>query len=229
MNCPHCGTDLPSSAAFCPGCGRRLSGDPPPANAGDDTDPAAASQAASPPADLAQHLQQRAAQVRDTRDVVEQELWRGGYSYKAMVGTFASAGLISIVGLAILISYWNTAWLWWLDVIGLLLLWGAIGVTMLQRRLGIRYRLTNQRFFHESGIFRRITDRIEVIDIDDVQFAENLIERFFGVGSITISSTDRSMPKLWLQGIEHVASVANLIDQARRAERNRRGLYIESN
>ena len=109
-----------------------------------------------------------------------------------------------------------------------MLLWLAVAVSMLRRRLGIRYRLTNQRFFIEKGILLRVTERIEVIDIDDLQFEQNLVERLFDVGSITLTSTDHSVPKFWLQGIEHVREVSDLIDQARRAERNRRGLYIES-
>jgi len=243
MHCQQCGTDIPDSAAFCPGCGRRLTGAAGQTGAASDhgasnhgaAGPPAAQAGANPadaagalPAGTAEQLQQRVAHVRDTRDVPEQELWRGSYSYKAMFGTLAAAALLAAIGLGLLFHFFSIVWARYLHLACLALLAGVVGVTMLRRRWGIRYRLTNQRFFHESGIFRRVTERIEVIDIDDMQYEQNLFERMFDVGSITISSTDKSVPKLWLQGIEHVAEVANLIDQARRAERNRRGLYIES-
>ena len=41
-------------------------------------------------------------------------------------------------------------------------------------------------------------------------------------------SSDCSHSELFLEGIDRVAHVAGLIDDARRAERRRRGLFIEA-
>jgi hypothetical protein len=41
-------------------------------------------------------------------------------------------------------------------------------------------------------------------------------------------SSDTSDPKLFLKGIDDVKRVADLIDDARRSERRKRGMYIES-
>jgi uncharacterized membrane protein YdbT with pleckstrin-like domain len=92
----------------------------------------------------------------------------------------------------------------------------------------VRYLLTNQRFMHESGVLRRITNRIEVLDMDDITFEQGLVERMLGVGSIRVHSSDVSHPELFLHGIDNVAEVANLIDNTRRTERRKRGLHIES-
>jgi hypothetical protein len=54
------------------------------------------------------------------------------------------------------------------------------------------------------------------------------VERIFGLGTVRITSSDQSHPELSLPGIENVQIVAGLIDDARRNERRRRGLYIES-
>jgi membrane protein YdbS with pleckstrin-like domain len=78
------------------------------------------------------------------------------------------------------------------------------------------------------GLLWRQTDRIEVIDIDDVAFTQGPVERVFGLGTVRITSSDQSHPELSLPGIENVQIVAGLIDDARRNERRRRGLYIES-
>jgi len=40
------------------------------------------------------------------------------------------------------------------------------GLLLVYRRMGVHYRLTNLRFFHERGVLTRVTDRIEVIDMD---------------------------------------------------------------
>jgi len=222
MQCPHCGTDVPDAAAFCPGCGRRLA-DAPAQHTGQPL-----GKSSAPQDNTAQQLQNRSAQIRAAGDIAEQELWRGSYSYKAMTGTLVAVGLLTVVGLVGLVKFGDKPWFKYVDGGCIMLLWLAVAVSMLRRRLGIQYRLTNKRFFIEKGLLRRVTERIEVIDIDDLQFEQNLVERLFDVGSITLTSTDRSVPKFWLQGVEHVKEVSDLIDQARRAERNRRGLYIES-
>ena len=39
------------------------------------------------------------------------------------------------------------------------------------RKMGVYYELTTQRFIHKAGILKRTSDRLEVIDIDDVTFS----------------------------------------------------------
>jgi hypothetical protein len=88
--------------------------------------------------------------------------------------------------------------------------------------------LTNQRFIHESGILRRVSDRIEVLDMDDITFEQGIIERLVGVGTIRVMSSDRTHPELQMYGIDNVREVSGLFDDTRRAERRRRGLHIEN-
>ena len=95
-------------------------------------------------------------------------------------------------------------------------------------RLSVDYSLTSQRLVHKTGILRQVTNRIEVIDIDDVQFVQGLMERMFGVGTIKLLSSDTSDPSLVLRGIDNVQQVASMIDNARRDERRKRGLYMET-
>src|SRR5260221_1034818 len=215
MNCRHCGAEIPPGAVFCPGCGERL------------TDSAVAA-ADSPAPSRSEQLQQKATQVRHAGDVPEQELWRGAYSYKAMLGAAIGAGIATLIGLILLIWVGRFEAVRWIILGAIAVMWLYLALSAMRRRIGIRYRLTNQRFFIDTGIFRRVTDRIEVIDINDMEFEQDFFERMFGVGSIKLSATDHSVPKVTLDGIEHVEEVFNLIDQARRAERNRRGLYIEA-
>jgi membrane protein YdbS with pleckstrin-like domain len=107
---------------------------------------------------------------------------------------------------------------WWIIVIG----------AYLYRRFSVHYQLTSQRFIHQRGILTRRTDRIEVIDIDDVSFTQGIIQRMLNVGTIQLISSDRSHPELRLEGIDQVAVVSNMIDDVRREERRRRSLHIES-
>jgi uncharacterized membrane protein YdbT with pleckstrin-like domain len=92
----------------------------------------------------------------------------------------------------------------------------------------VRYRLTTFRFFHETGLLSRTRNRIEVIDINDVTLNQGIIERMFGVGTVHIQSSDVTHPDIDLPGIENVRQVTDLIDNTRRAERERRGLFMEN-
>jgi len=161
-----------------------------------------------------------------TRDSPEEELWVGGYSPKAMYGSWVAAIVATIAGLVAVLMFPHP-WGWMIFGIAAGVLWLALILTFLVRTIGVKYRLTTQRFFHERGILRRITDRIEVIDIDDVQFEQGIIERMLGVGSIMITSKDRSTPKLLLAGLDDVKHVADIVDKARRVERQRRGIIID--
>jgi len=155
-------------------------------------------------------------------------LWSGGYSPKALLmhGAAAVALSIVIVAVAVLVPMPGVTWL--VAALALVLLWGALAWLAIYRRLNVSYELTNQRFVHQRGIVRRVTDRIEVIDIDDVSFQQGLADRLVGTGCVKITSSDRTHPELLLQGIDRVRTVAELLDDARRRERVKRGLHIES-
>jgi len=173
-----------------------------------------------------------AAKSRQDQDEDEQEdeLWEGRYSSKAMIGKWILAGFVTAALLVLIIAFdWRSngyLWLTWLVIC--VLLWGGFAMQLAYRKLTCKYRLTSQRFIHESGLLKRVTDRIEVIDIDDVSFEQRIVERIVGVGTVKVMSSDRSHPELCLRGIEKVKDVAGLIDDIRRKERRRRGLHIES-
>lgn len=156
----------------------------------------------------------------------EDELWSGGYSPKAMIGTWV---VITIVSVVILILPWFIEPLTVpMALILVASIWLIAGLRYAWRRLGVHYQLTTQRFIHQTGVLTRHTDRIEVIDIDDVSFSQGPIQRMFDVGTITVTSSDRSHSSLSMVGISGVKDVAGLIDDIRRKERRRRAVHFES-
>lgn len=206
MKCTSCGGEIPGGAQFCPQCGTRLAG-------GDEFDLAA---------------QMRPGPRTAMADVPEEELWSGTYSPKAMFGLAVAAIVVTVLAPIGVAAVWNSSTGWMTLVLALLVLWAALALMLAYRRVTVRYRLTTYRFFHERGLLSRVTDRIEVIDIDDVTVRQGLVQRMVGVGTIVIQSSDRTDPELALPGIDDVKRVADLIDNTRRAERHRRGLHIES-
>jgi membrane protein YdbS with pleckstrin-like domain len=230
MKCPACTADVADDSVFCPQCGARLKA------AGSGSLAAEARMAGeaaapvaggAPPADRMKAAAATAVR-RGSGDVAETELWTGGYSPKAMYGGWMAAGLATIAGI-VAVTFWQNNGIGW-SIFGAaaLVIWGGLLLTLAYRRVSVKYRLTSQRLFYEEGILRRVTDRIELIDIDDVTLEQGLLERVFGVGTIHVSSSDRTKPDLPMPGIDDVKAVADVIDSARRAERQRRGLFIES-
>ncbi len=160
---------------------------------------------------------------------VERSLWKGGYSPKAMYGTWVIATVVTIAaiaGVALLSPGGQTIWL----ITGaVILLWWCFAIaTYIYRVLGMHYELTTQRFIHQSGVLVRKTDRIEVIDIDDVSYTQGVVQRMLGVGTIQLAGSDRTHPQLVMYGIDKVPEVASLIDDVRREERRRRSLHTIS-
>ncbi len=170
------------------------------------------------------------ARQDEDEDEQEEELWEGRYSSRAMIGKWVLAGFVTVVLLVgiFFIPMESKGWLWMTWLVICVAMWGGFAMQLAYRKLTFKYRLTTQRFIHESGLLKRVTDRIEVIDIDDVSFEQRIVERMLGVGTIKITSSDRSHPELYMRGIEKVKEVAGEIDDTRRKERRRRGLHIES-
>jgi membrane protein YdbS with pleckstrin-like domain len=176
-----------------------------------------------------QEFQQQVASRKQAEldgDEDETTLWEGGYSPKAMIGTWI---VIAGISVALLVLSFFIEQLTVSIAIGVtLLIWIIAGLRYGYRRLGYHYELTTQRFIHQSGLLHRQTDRIEVIDIDDVSFKQGPIQRMFGVGDISLTGSDRTHPTLMMYGISSVRDVSGLIDDTRRKERKRRSLHIES-
>jgi len=229
MKCPECGSEVVESSVYCHKCGGRI-------DRQTWEDPASESPeqpAADEPTSAGQTASERfRGAVESTRAkstaVTEEALWSGGYCGKAMMDAWVVSGLVTLALLIGAIVVWDKAWVWYAVLAAIVLLWGYQAVVYLQRRLGVRYRLTSQRFQHEKGIFMHTTDVIDLVEVDDITYRQSIIDRLFNVGTIRIVSSDRSHPDLSMAGIADVKNVVAKMDQARRAERIRRGLHISS-
>jgi hypothetical protein len=223
MRCPACGAEVLEQAVFCHRCGERLE-----PKTKEETSTPAVQPASEAETRSAADLLQNTAANGDKNTEPEREIWRGGYSPKAMLGGWILSAAITIVLLLIGIFWFpRTAGYWLILMILMLSPWVYHAAILVYRRMSVRYVLTSQRFIHELGVLRRTTNRIEVLDMDDITFEQSVWERLVGVGTIRILSSDRTDPDLVLTGIDDVKHVAELFDDARRIERRRRGVHIE--
>ena len=236
MRCSKCGADVVEQAVYCHECGQRIESadELSPSGGGYAGEPAAgidnvalgsAEASVSPEAGPMEQLQ-TTAESRQNGDEPEKEIWQGGYSSRAMIGAWAFSSAITI-GLFVLMIWFQNRYVVWGGLAAILLLWLYQFAVMCYRKVNVRYKLTTLRFMHESGVLRRVTDRIETIDMTDITFEQTLLERLVGVGTIRITSSDRSHPELTMPGIEDVKQVSGKIDEIRCTERRRRGLRID--
>ena len=222
MKCQVCNAETAAESVFCPKCGAKLQD---PAAGFEETD-SSAPQAVASSASSSFSTSGSSSSSR-TRDVPEETLWEGSYSPKAMLGTIVLCVLLSIGLLVVALVFSTSAALTWVLLAGIVVVWLVAAVRLGANRLGRSYKLTNQMFYHREGVLNRRTDRIELIEVHDVTWEQGLFERIVGVGTITITSADRTDPKLPIRGIENVESVASQIDKARRSEQVRRGRRID--
>ncbi len=226
--CSICGAEASADMAYCPKCGNKRNR---PGDIGPPPGPSAAASslpAAGNPDPLANRIREHHDSGPQRTDTVEKELWTGTYSPKAMVGPLVGGAVWTIAVVVLWIVFSDRIGdYWWAPLAVIALTWLYLGAAVLFRRLSVRYRLTNQRFFHERGILSRTVDRIEVIDMDDITYVQGIFDRMLGSGTIKITSSDRTHPELLLIGIDDVKNVAALVDDAKRAERVKRGLHIE--
>jgi uncharacterized membrane protein YdbT with pleckstrin-like domain len=198
MSCPKCKAELAEGSAFCNKCGASLaSGAPPPLAS-------AAAVSAEP----------------------EQELWRGRFSGKAhahrwiLWAIYAAALGVLYVKFPPQAQGHYARWIQYgylaAGVIPLL----ALLVGTLSTKASVRYRLTTHRLFKETGVLSRDVNEIELFRVDDVSVHQNLIQRMFNVGTITvIAPHDQTEPRLEMVGIENPIEVK---EQIRNYVRRRR-------
>ena len=65
-----------------------------------------------------------------------------------------------------------------------------------------RYRLSEDRIFCEKGFFNIKEEEILLYRVRDLELHLKLTQRIFGVGSVIVHSSDKTMPTLELKNIK---------------------------
>ena len=85
-----------------------------------------------------------------------------------------------------------------------------------RRRLGLplsftRYRLSDDRLFISEGFLNIKDDEVLLYRVRDIDTRRSLWQRLFGVGTVTVLSSDKTMPSLELKNIKDPLFVKELI------------------
>lgn len=74
-----------------------------------------------------------------------------------------------------------------------------------------RYALSEDRLFTSVGFLNIKDDEILLYRVRDIDTNRNLWQRLFGVGTVTVMSSDKTMPNLVLQNIKDPVMVKELL------------------
>lgn len=77
-----------------------------------------------------------------------------------------------------------------------------------------RYRLSEDRLFCEKGFLNIKQDEVLLYRVRDLRLSMNIGQRIFGVGTICVVSSDKSLPHLDLVNIKDPRNVKEMIHQA---------------
>ena len=85
-----------------------------------------------------------------------------------------------------------------------------------------RDRLSEDRLFCEKGFLNIKQDEVLLYRVRDLQLNMSLGQRIFGVGSICVVSSDKSVPHLDLVSVKNPREVKELIHQSVEAAKDKR-------
>lgn len=78
----------------------------------------------------------------------------------------------------------------------------------------VRYRLSEDRLFCETGFFNIKQDEVLLYRVRDLQLTMKLWQRLFGVGTVCVVSSDKSVPHLDLVNVKDPRNVKEMIHRA---------------
>ena len=76
-----------------------------------------------------------------------------------------------------------------------------------------RYALSEDRLFLSQAFLNIKDDEILLYRVRDIDTSRNLWQRLFGVGTVVVMSSDKSMPSLVLKNIKNPVDVKELIHE----------------
>lgn len=89
-----------------------------------------------------------------------------------------------------------------------------------------RYRMSEDRLFLSTGFFTTRDDEVLLYRVRDISLTITLWQRIFGVGTVTIFSSDKTMPTLVLKNIKQPRMIKEKIHQQVEEMKIRRRMRI---
>jgi hypothetical protein len=157
----------------------------------------------------------------------EETLWEGRYSAKNFLGRAICAGLFLCAWIVLALATWGfgypaLAWLTYGSGAAIVVYWFTLAFKFFRVRRNHYYQLTTRRLFLTTGLFHRRVDQVELVRIKDLFVQQNLVGAWLDVGTVILISSEETLPKAHLLGIEEPQRIRDLIWGNSRIERDTR-------
>jgi membrane protein YdbS with pleckstrin-like domain len=157
----------------------------------------------------------------------EETIWEGRYSARNFLGRTVLAAVVSLAWLALAITTWgfgfsSLAVIAYVTGVAVVAYWLSLGFKFFRVRRNHHYRLTTRRLFLTTGILQRRVDQVELVRIKDLFLRQSLLGSWLNVGTLILISSEETLPKAHLLGVEEPQRLRDLIWNHSRLERDRR-------
>lgn len=112
---------------------------------------------------------------------------------------------------------------WWVFLVAVVLGLVLILIPWIKAKT-VRYKITNYRIDYERGLIARKIDTLELWHVDDISLAQGFLERIIGVGSVLVTSGDKSTPRLLMHGLPNPRPLFESLKQRVIAVKRQRGV-----
>lgn len=85
------------------------------------------------------------------------------------------------------------------------------------------YELTEERFRIKTGILSQTIEELELYRVRDYTVEKPFIMRLFGLGNLTLITSDKTNPKIYLYAIKNVENIRDLFRKNVEATRKKTG------
>ena len=89
-----------------------------------------------------------------------------------------------------------------------------------------RYAMTDDRLFLSVGFLNVKDEEVLLYRIRDINTSRTLWQRIFGVGTVSVMSSDKSMPNLVMKNIKHPIEVKELLHRQVEDMKIRRRMHL---
>lgn len=92
-----------------------------------------------------------------------------------------------------------------------------------------KYSMSEDRLFVETGFFNLEQNEVRLYRILDLQLKRSLGQRIFGVGSIIVSSSDKSLGTFEIRNVKNSANVKEMLSVQVEQQREAKRVYTREN